>query len=229
MEWSEQRDKLIPAYIEMQKQLEPVKKGSTNDFKGYRYADLADIWEACRKPLADHELCVMQTTRRLEDGGLELVTTLAHSSGQWVRTRLPILSTEHPQAMGSAMTYARKYSLATIVGLAADDDDDGQAASGGQRPQQRQQARRGQSRQQQAPATRGEQIGTEQAVTAWEQRIQRAKTAEDLTRLWRQFAEANPEGSQIRQRLASVWSARRDVLQREESDARRTHPQRAGD
>lgn len=171
MDWSEERGELIAAMVQMQGALEPVKKGSLNDFKGYKYADLQDILDACRRPLHDAGLAVLQATQPTERG-LELVTTLVHTSGQWIRSRLPVLSTEHPQAMGSALTYARKYGLLTIVGLAADDDDDGQAAvpqrgqrssQGSQRSQpngqQRQQAQRQrppQGQRQEAPRGRSQ-------------------------------------------------------------------------
>lgn len=96
----------------------------------YSYADLASIWEAIRAPLAANGLAVVQVA---SSSGPDVVvtTTLMHASGQWIRGRLSMpVATSTPQAFGSAITYAKKYSLAAMVGVAAEeDDDDGGAAS----------------------------------------------------------------------------------------------------
>ena len=104
----------------------------------YKYADLAAIWDACRTPLSDNGLAVMQRVRT-EDDSVVVTTMLIHSSGQWVRDfcRFPVAQ-RTPQAYGSAITYARRYTLAALVGVAADDeDDDGSAASKGFSPPNR--------------------------------------------------------------------------------------------
>ena len=94
-------------------------KDSANPFFKSKYADLASCWDACRKQLAANELAVIQT---VEDD--RLVTILAHSSGEWIRSACPIRTKDDsPQALGSAITYARRYALAAIVGLAQIDDD----------------------------------------------------------------------------------------------------------
>lgn len=94
-------------------------KDSANPFFKSKYADLASCWDACRKQLAANELAVIQTVE-----GDHLATILAHSSGEWVRSHCPIRAKDDsPQALGSAITYARRYALAAIVGLAQIDDD----------------------------------------------------------------------------------------------------------
>ncbi|MCP4618995.1 MAG: ERF family protein, partial [Bradyrhizobium sp.] len=93
----------------------------------YRYADLPTIIDAIRQPLADAGLAVSQTTV-IDGADLSLRTTLLHSSGQWIQGSYPLPDLDSPQAMGSAMTYARRYCLCAILGIAADEDDDGQAA-----------------------------------------------------------------------------------------------------
>ena len=99
-------------------------KDSSNPFFKSKYADLASCWDACRKQLAANGLSVIQTTEALSGDRLVLVTTLAHNSGQWVRGFLPVLTKDaSPQAQGSGLTYARRYALAAIVGLAQIDDD----------------------------------------------------------------------------------------------------------
>lgn len=105
----------------------PMKKGGQYS---YGYATLADIWDACRKPLSDNGIAVMQAAETIE-GGVEITTLLAHSSGQWASSQLVfVLEENDPQAIGSALTYGRRYGLAAIVGIAPAEDDDGQAAKG---------------------------------------------------------------------------------------------------
>jgi hypothetical protein len=106
-------------------------KDSSNPFFKSKYADLASCWDACRKQLAANNLCVIQTTD-LDDltNQTVLKTILAHSSGEWVKSITPILTKDNsPQAQGSGITYARRYALAAIVGL-AQVDDDAEAAQG---------------------------------------------------------------------------------------------------
>lgn len=104
-------------------------KDSTNPFFNSTYADLASVWDAVRGPLTRNGLAVIQTTEIGEQ--VELVTTLAHKSGEWVRGSCPIFAKAlDPQSVGSAITYARRYGLASIVGV-AQIDDDGNAAQAG--------------------------------------------------------------------------------------------------
>jgi len=99
------------------------------------YATLDSVWDAARKPLAENGLAVTQATDISESGDMVMVTTLMHSSGEWIGGVYPIRPVQNtPQGMGSAITYARRYSLSAMLGLAADDDDDGSAASGQQAP-----------------------------------------------------------------------------------------------
>jgi hypothetical protein len=94
----------------------------------YHYATLADVWSACRAALAANGLAVVQSPR-LTTTSVEVETLLAHSSGQWLSSLLEVpLAQRTAHAIGSAITYARRYSLAAMVGVVADDDDDAQAA-----------------------------------------------------------------------------------------------------
>jgi len=104
-------------------------KDSANPFFKSKYADLASCWDACRKQLTDNGLSVIQTTDIVADT-VVVRTTLAHSSGQWISGILPVKSKDDsPQAQGSGITYARRYALAAMVGL-AQIDDDAEAAQG---------------------------------------------------------------------------------------------------
>jgi hypothetical protein len=114
---------LAAALSKAQADITGALKDSSNPFYKSRYADLASCWDACRKQLAANGLCVIQTTNTT-DAGVVLVTTLAHSSGEWMRGVLPVVTKDNgPQAQGSGITYARRYALAAIVGLAQIDDD----------------------------------------------------------------------------------------------------------
>ncbi len=131
MQQTENINELAEALAKAQGQMEHAKKGAVNSHFRSNYADLAEIVTALRKALSDNGLAYMQTTM-LENGGVVLVTTLAHKDGQWIRSFYPVKPTqETPQGFGSAMTYARRYSLAAIAGVAAEgEDDDGNEGSG---------------------------------------------------------------------------------------------------
>lgn len=107
-------------------------KDSKNPFFKSSYADLESVWNAIRGPLTENGLSVIQTTEVREGStGISttgIVTTLLHSSGQWIDGFYPLTSIKQdPQSVGSAMTYARRYTLAAIVGV-VQIDDDGEAA-----------------------------------------------------------------------------------------------------
>jgi len=123
---------LAKALAAAQRAMKPAVRNSENPFYKSSYVDLAGAWEACREALSTNGLTVIQTT---EDGGgaegayAHLVTTLAHESGEWIQGTYPVRPIKNdPQGLGSAMTYARRYALMAIVGLAPEDDD-GCAAS----------------------------------------------------------------------------------------------------
>jgi hypothetical protein len=120
---SEQINELATALAKAQSQITGALKDSSNPFFKSKYADLASCWDACRKQLTDNGLSVVQTTNLIE-GQVVVTTTLAHSSGQWISGHLPVKAKDDgPQAQGSGITYARRYALAAIVGLAQIDDD----------------------------------------------------------------------------------------------------------
>ena len=94
----------------------------------FRYAPLSSGLDIVRKSLGRHEIATIQTTAIDQDTGLvRLTTVLAHSSGEWVSSEWPvcqITDTASPQRMGAALTYARRYALFTLVGIAGEDDLD---------------------------------------------------------------------------------------------------------
>lgn len=111
-----------------QAELTDPPKDSVNPHFKSRYADLATVLKTVRPVLAKHGIALVQTTDIL-DGTLVLVTRLLWRDEE-ILGRYPVQPTKaDPQGLGSAMTYARRYALQAIVGVAADDDDDGNAAS----------------------------------------------------------------------------------------------------
>jgi len=106
------------------------KKGEASSYS-YSYADLADILAAVRKPLSSHGLAVVQPIAWTPQGQPWLITRLLHSSGEWLESLYRLVEYERPQDMGSAITYARRYALTALLGIAAEEDDDGQAAQRG--------------------------------------------------------------------------------------------------
>lgn len=120
------------AFVKLQAAIKPAVKDATNPAFRSKYADLSAVWEAVRGPLADNGFCVIQSPD-FEGQDMWLKTTVLHVSGESVEGRYPLRPTKQdPQGFGSALTYAKRYSLAAMLGVVADDDDDGAAAS--QRP-----------------------------------------------------------------------------------------------
>src|SRR5262245_39311232 len=96
--------------------------------RSFRYASLSSGLDIVRKTLGQHEIATLQTTAiDLAAGMVNLTTTLAHASGEWIASDwpvCPIAETANPQRMGAALTYARRYALFTLVGIAGEDDLD---------------------------------------------------------------------------------------------------------
>jgi len=120
---------LVTALVGFQSSISSVPK-STKGYN-YKYSDLATVWDSIRKPLADNGLAVVQTTRNLDDLTPVVITTLMHISGEWIEGELAIKPTKmDAQGVGSVISYARRYSLMSILGIAAaGEDDDGAKAS----------------------------------------------------------------------------------------------------
>src|SRR5262249_5654662 len=94
----------------------------------FRYAPLSSGLDIVRKGLGRHEIATIQTTAIDKDAGLlRLTTVLAHSSGEWISSEWPVCTIADiasAQRMGAALTYARRYALFTLVGIAGEDDLD---------------------------------------------------------------------------------------------------------
>jgi len=96
--------------------------------QSFRYAPLSSGLDIVRKTLGQHEIATVQTTAIDQTAGLvNLTTVLAHSSGEWIASDWPVCAitdTATPHRMGAALTYARRYALFTLVGIAGEDDLD---------------------------------------------------------------------------------------------------------
>ena len=96
--------------------------------RSFRYAPLSTGLDIVRKTLSQHEIATVQTTSIDESAGIiRLSTVLAHASGEWIASDWPVCAiseTATPHRMGAALTYARRYALFTLVGIAGEDDLD---------------------------------------------------------------------------------------------------------
>jgi hypothetical protein len=94
----------------------------------FSYASLSSGLDIVRKTLGQHEIATVQTTAVDQTTGMiNLTTLLAHASGEWIASDWPVCSvieTDTPHRMGAALTYARRYALFTLVGIAGEDDLD---------------------------------------------------------------------------------------------------------
>jgi hypothetical protein len=120
---------LAAALCKAQAQMEGAKKDANNPHFKSKYADLASVWDAIRAPLTSNGLSVVQLLRSIS-GGVEVETILMHASGQQISDVFAVPATKNDaQGYGSAATYARRYALMAMVGVAPEDDD-GNAAVG---------------------------------------------------------------------------------------------------
>ena len=129
MKHSEQINEIGAALAKAQGQVKGAKKDSANPFFKSKYADLASVSEACREALSSNGIAVVQAPTAIGDT-VYVETMLIHASGQWMAETLMGKSKDDgPQALGSVITYLRRYSLAAFAGVAPEDDD-AEAAEG---------------------------------------------------------------------------------------------------
>jgi len=132
MNKSESIKNIAGALVKFQASVSKVAKEANNPFFKSKYASLANILDTIQKPLSECGLAISQ----FPDGNA-LTTIILHAdSGEWMESSyvMPVAKQNDPQAMGSAMTYARRYALGSILNLNIDDDDDGEKAMGRQIP-----------------------------------------------------------------------------------------------
>jgi hypothetical protein len=105
-----------------------IRSDGSGADRAFRYAPLSSGLDIVRKTLSQHEIATVQTTSIDESAGIvRLSTVLAHASGEWIASDWPVCAiseTVTPHRMGAALTYARRYALFTLVGIAGEDDLD---------------------------------------------------------------------------------------------------------
>lgn len=177
MNKSEQINELSTALAKAQSEIRGAVKDDTNPHYKMKYASLASVWDACRKPLSDNGLSVTQVTDINPQGEVVLLTTLHHSSGQYLGGAYPLRPVkDDPQGMGSALTYARRYTLASLVGVAPEDDDGEGSTGRGDAPEGKQTQRTPNKRPAGPPpgdppqAPNGTPVTREQVALKWAER-----------------------------------------------------------
>tara|TARA_R110002073_G_scaffold294728_1_gene460544 strand:+ start:157 stop:891 length:735 start_codon:yes stop_codon:yes gene_type:complete len=141
-EQSDDISELAGALATVQAAMRNASKDNLNPHLRTKYADLTSVVGAAQPELGNNGLALMQTAETGEDGQTYLATTLAHKSGQWLRGRMRVevqasKGLNSAQALGLALTYCRRYSIAAMVCVCTEDDDghgagvasDGQAAN----------------------------------------------------------------------------------------------------
>lgn len=118
-------DKLTPALVAFQAAVKAPPKTRENPHLKNKYADLQDVIDTIREPLTANGLAISH-----EVSGTTLITKLLHVSGQSLKTEMPLLmGKQDMQGLGSALTYARRYSVSALLGIASDDCDDAKGAA----------------------------------------------------------------------------------------------------
>jgi hypothetical protein len=114
---------ILPALLKVQKELEKVKKGEVNPFFKSNYADLNSVIDVCKEPLNNAGILVLQPVGHDEHGDY-VETILVHAeSGEIMSDKMRLIATTDPQKQGSAITYARRYALQSMLFMQAVDDD----------------------------------------------------------------------------------------------------------
>ena len=188
--------KIAAALSQAQAELQHAAKTNTNPQTRSRYASLEGVLDVARGPLAEANLAIVQAPYRLANGepdNLVLVTTLMHESGEWVRSVTPInprvtvkgggvAPRDDMQTVGAAITYARRYALASMLGIGQEDDDGNSATVAP--PRQHDQPARRQNGQQNTPAPAPE-AKSEPERPASERRLTRGHGEEIKARIER--------------------------------------------
>lgn len=187
-------DKIAPALLQAQWAIKAAKKDAQNPHLKNKYADLASVFEACKVPLNEAGIVIVQGMI-VRDGRNVMVTSLVHESGQYITAEafLPDIDQRGinaAQAMGSAISYMRRYQLSAMAGV-LQEDDDGNAVSQPEKP-------------------------IEPTITfdALRDKINEAKALPHLANLWTKYAPDMAKMSeQERKDLAMIKDTRKAELQ----------------
>jgi hypothetical protein len=206
MQTSEQINELAAALAKAQGEIQNPEKNRVNPHFKNSYADLAGGLETIRPTLARHGLSVVQMTRA--DGDMVFLhSRLLHASGQWMEATYPVCRLGKHQEMGSALTYARRYALFALVGVAGDEDDDGNAAS----------TARGRPVAAVAVPTKPANAIKKERPGEWaeiEAAVRSAQTTEDLRDLWEVWEPRTRDYPQAwKDQLDDLWLTQADAIE----------------
>lgn len=131
MKKSDSITNLSTALLKAQAEIKNAPKSAINPHFNNKYVPLDEMIPVCKEALNANGISFIQGAEQSESGDvLHLSTMLLHTSGEWLESTLTMKpSRNDPQGIGSCITYARRYSLAAICGVASEEDDDGNAAS----------------------------------------------------------------------------------------------------
>lgn len=138
MQKSESIKELAAALAKCQGEMKNPPKSASNPFFKSKYATLDTIVDTIRPALAKYELSYIQSCSS-DEQNISVTTLLMHSSGEWIESDpMTVKATKlDPQGAGSAITYARRYTLSAMLGVASEEDDDGNGASNKDKPKQK--------------------------------------------------------------------------------------------
>jgi len=132
MKKSDSFTKIAAAFVVAQTQVDIAIKNAVNPHLKNKYADLGAVYDACSEALKTNKLGIAQLPVAGDSGHLHLETMLIHESGEWLcsEIKMPLVKND-AQGYGSALTYARRYALAAMMGVTQDDEDGARASSSG--------------------------------------------------------------------------------------------------
>jgi len=171
MDMSDDISALAEALSKAQGEILDASKGAENPYFKSKYADLASVRSVIREPMAKNGLSLVQLPKTV-DGGVSVETLLLHSSGQFIKSSLFMPAAKaDAHGIGSAITYARRYSIMSILCLATEDDDGNAAVDSVKRAPP-------------APVTKTVTIATDDAAKLLAEAAEVAKTGSEAMRTW---------------------------------------------
>lgn len=207
MQCSEQINDIAAALAKAQGEVRGATKDALNDHFKRKYADLAAVWDACREPLTANGLSVIQPATN-RDGRLCIVTRVIHATGQWIEDDgIPLLlGKQDMQALGSAITYARRYGLMAMVGIAPEDDDgEGAGAKGESKPVTAPEKTA-------LPRDDAGQPTLENRYKTLSRALDAAKTVEQLASIWNRAENLRQQLNEQRPDLYNAISQAHDII-----------------
>lgn len=196
---------LAKALASAQGKIAGAARSAQNGHLKNKYSTLADVWDACRGPLSAANLAVVQLLEPHGEKGVCVVTMLLHGeSGEWIKSRMFMPAAKaDAHSMGSATTYARRYSLAAMVGVTPDDDD-GQGAMG--------MPTKTEPRKLESVSSFADPAAAEKMAT-YAAEIEKQPTTKDITAVYARIAADASLAQDAKDFLRSKCTARRNVIE----------------